>query len=227
MNQSIINVLLVDDHAFFRSILLRMLEDIPGIHVVATAKNGYEALDLCHAHHPDVILMDLSMEMMDGLTATATIRHQYPQIKTLILTGIEDHTQAIATFEAGAAGYLRKGSITPQNIITAIQCVDEGGIYIDPHVFSILLPTWHATETPPESHPLIIELSADEHNLLRQVALGKNNQEIAHKDEVSRKTIANKASMLFSKIGVNGRVQATHFALRHGIIHLDETAVIH
>jgi len=225
MNQSVIDVLLVDDHAFFRNILLRLLEDVPHINVVATAQNGYEALDVCHAHHPDVILMDLSMEMMDGLTATATIRHQYPQTNILVLTGVEDHTQAIATFEAGAAGYLRKDSITPQNLITAIQCVADGGIYIDPHVFSALLPTWYAAELPPEPPSLVIELSADEHNLLRQVALGRNNQEISKRDEVSSKTVANKASMLFSKIEVNGRVQATHFALRHGVIHLDETAV--
>ena len=220
-----INVLLVDNHAFFRNILLRLLEDIAHIHVVATAQNGYEAMDICHAHHPDVILMDLNMELMDGLTATATIRQQYPTTNILILTGIEDHTQAIATFEAGAVGYLRKDSITPQNLVTAIQCVADGGIYIDPYVFSVLRPTWQAAELPPEPPLLMFTLSPDERNLLRQIALGLNNQEIAKKEAVSSKTIANKASMLFNKIEVNGRVQATHFALRHGIIHLDETAV--
>lgn len=225
MTQPIIDVLLVDNHTFFRSILLRLLEDIPHIHVVAIAKNGYEALDICHLLHPTVVLMDLNMEMMDGLAATTTIRQQYPNTNILILTGTEDHTQAIATFKAGAAGYLRKDSITPQNLITAIQCVAEGGIYIDPHVFSVLLLTWHAAELPPEPHPLLFTLTPDDRNLLRQIALGKNNQEIAYKEAVSSKTVANKASILFKKIEVNSRVQAVHFALRHGLVHLDETAV--
>ncbi len=225
MNQLLIDVLIVDDHAFFRNILLRLLENNPHIHIVGTAANGYEALDTCHIRRPDVILMDLSMGMMNGLTATAEIQRQYPKTNILILTGMENHNQAIAAFEAGAAGYLRKDSITPENLIAAIQCVANDGIYIDPHVFAILLPTWHKDAQPAIPDPLVSDLTANEHNLLRRVALGQSNQEIAQTEKVSSKTIANKLSMLFNAIEVNGRVQATHFALRHSIIHLDETAV--
>ena len=168
---------------------------------------------------------DLSIAMMDGLTTTTEIQRLYPQTQVLILTGMEDHTQAIVTFEAGAAGYMRNDSITLTNLVVAIRCVADGGIYIDPHVFSVLLPTWHESEPQHLPDPLIVNLSVDERNLLRQVALGRDNQEISQINGVSKKTVANKISMLFSKIEVNGRVQATHFALRHGIIHLDETAV--
>jgi len=218
-------VLIVDDHAFFRTVLSRPLEDSPHTNVVAAVGNGYEALDACHAHNPDVVLMDLNMTMMDGLTATAEIKRQYPQSKILILTGMEDHTQAIAAFEAGAAGYMRKDSITPSNLVTAIQCVANGGVYIDPSVFTVLLPSWYERKPQSSISPLIVNLTAGEINLLRQVALGRDNQKIAEMEEVSKKTVANKISMLFTEIGANGRVQATHFALRHAIIHLDETAV--
>jgi len=219
------DVLLVDDHIFFRNILSRLVADSSHINVVAAVGSGYEALDVCHATPPDVVVMDLNMNMMDGLLATSKIKRLHPEIEVLILTGTEEHEQAIATFNAGATGYMRKDSITPENFVVAIQCVANGSVYIDPHVFTAILPTWHESEPQPPSNPLIIDLNSSEIDLLRQVALGQDNQEIANNDGVSKKTVANKISMLFNKIEVNGRVQATHFALRHNIIHLDETAV--
>ncbi len=217
-----IDVLLVDDHDFFRSVLRYSLQDCPDVKIVAEVANGDDALVACELYHPQVVLMDLHLAPLDGLTTTAVLTRQQPATHVLILTGIEDHRRAIDAFRVGAAGYLRKDSLTPQNLTAAIRCVANGGIFIDPIVFAVLSATWQTPLPSPAETLLVASLEAEERDLLRCVARGHSNQEIAFHYDLSSKTVANKLSLLFTKIGVNGRVPATHFALRHHLIHPGE-----
>lgn len=217
-------ILLVDDHDFFRRSLMLPLQMDERIKIVGTATSGDQAIGLVRSARPDVVLMDLNMPYLSGLAAMERMRPQQSAPAILVLTGVDDGESVLRAFAAGAAGYLRKDMITDDLLISAIFTVASGGIFLDPKTFALLRSTF------PASHPRLAEerlrllqLSPDESALLRFVALGYNNDQIGLKLQVSAKTISNRLSQTYLKLSVGNRVQAANFALRNGLVDINDT----
>lgn len=219
-----IRLLIVDDHDFFRRSLLLPLEEEARITLVGTATSGDQAVTLTRSLQPDVVLMDLNMPYLSGLAAMERITPKDAAPAILVLTGADDGESVLRAFAAGAKGYLRKDMISDDLLISAILTVAAGGIFVDAKTFSLLRVHF------PASQPVLVEerkrlayLSADDAALLRLVALGLDNDQIGQQLQVSPKTISNRLSQIYLRLGVDNRVRAANFALRHGLLALGET----
>jgi DNA-binding NarL/FixJ family response regulator len=221
---STIKLLIVDDHDFFRRSLFLPLEMEDRITIVGTATSGDQAVTLVRSAHPDVVLMDLNMPYLSGLTAMERITPQAHAPAILVLTGVDDADSILRAFAAGASGYLRKDSLTDELLISAIFTVASGGVFLDPKTFSLIRAI-----LPPSQPALVQErqrlaqLSPDDVELLRLVALGYDNDQIAEHLSITPKTVFNRLSQLYLRLEVSNRVRAANFALRNGLVALSET----
>jgi len=208
-------VLICDDQAIVRDGIELLLKLEKGIEVTGKASNGSEALDLTARSLPDLVLMDLKMPVMNGIEATRKIRQEFPQVKVLVLTTFEEDAWVFDALRAGAAGYLLKD--TPRaDLIKAIRETVEGKTYLDPAVAGRVLEQAIGMQTQPSS---LIEdkLTERETAVLRLLADGLNNQEIAWRLQLSQGTVRNHISAIFSKLEVTERTQAALIAIRHGL----------
>lgn len=215
--QPMIRLVLCDDQAIVLEGLRAILTMAPGFEVVGVARNGIEAVDLAGSLHPDLILMDLKMPQMNGIQATRIIRERYPGIKVLVLTTYDLDEWVIDAVRSGAAGYLLKD--TPQeDLVQAIKDTLQGRSHIDPQVAGMILN--HISRQPvqaaPDRRPIEL-LSERERDVLRLLARGMSNNEIAQTLFLSDGTVKNYVSMIFSKLGVNDRTQAAIIAMRAGL----------
>jgi DNA-binding NarL/FixJ family response regulator len=219
-----VRLMIVDDHNFFRRSLMLPLENEPSIDIVGTATSGDEAVTLARSLRPDVILMDLNMRSLSGLAATERIMQRDHAPAILVLTGVDDVQSVRDALAAGACGYLRKDMITDELLVSAIFTAASGGIFFDDKTFS-LLKTPLLSPPPLAAGPArqIAQLSPTERDLLRYVALGYENDDIARALDVSSKTIANRLSQLYLRLEVSNRVRAATLALRSGLVSLNET----
>jgi two-component system, NarL family, response regulator LiaR len=213
-----IRLLICDDQAIVCEGLRAMLSPIPEIEIVGVAHNGVEAIDLTRRLHPDLILMDLKMPKMNGIQATKTIREQFPEIHVLVLTTYDADEWVINAIRSGAAGYLLKD--TPQEeLVKAITNTVKGWNPIDPKVAGkILDQVTHQSTPPQQDQKLIGQLSEREREVLRLLASGFGNSEIAKALFLSEGTVKNYVSMIFSKLGVTDRTQAAILAIRAGLV---------
>lgn len=215
--QNAIRLLIVDDQEIVCEGLRAMLVPVPQIEVVGVAKNGIEAVDLVSRLHPDLVLMDLKMPRMNGVQATKTIREKFSGVRVLVLTTYDADEWVLNAIRNGAAGYLLKD--TPQEeLVKAIINTVKGWNPIDPQVAGKLLE--HVTQQPPPSYPdqkLISQLSERESEVLRLLASGLGNSEIAKALFLSEGTVKNYVSSIFSKLGVADRTQAAILAIRLGL----------
>ena len=219
-----IRILIVDDHAFFRRSITPPLEEEPTIEIVGFAEDGDEAVRCSRMAYPDVILMDLRMPYLSGLDAIQRIAPQKKAPAILIITGSDDRAYVVKAFAMGASGYLRKDNISDEMLISAIFTVASGGVFVDPDVFTDLLPSLIASEAHPDPDPTLLRiLSAEDILLLQQVALGHENTMIAEVLRITPKTVSNRLGLLYTELGVSNRVQAATFALRNGLVSLVET----
>ena len=206
-----INVLLVDDHEMVRlgvSSYLSIQEDIEVIGEAENGKIGYEkALSL----RPDVILMDLVMDEMDGIEATKAILADWPEAKIIIVTSFIDDEKVYPAIEAGAAGYLLKTS-TAHEIADAIRATQRGERVLEPEVTTKMMD--HLTNRTPILHD---DLTNREKEVLLLIAEGKSNQEIADELFITLKTVKTHVSNILSKLEVEDRTQATIYAFKHGL----------
>ena len=221
---SIIKLLIVDDHDFFRRSLLLPLEMEERIALVGTATSGDQAVTLTRTLQPDVVLMDLNMPYLSGLAAIERITPRDAAPAILVLTGADDGDSVLRSLAAGARGYLRKDSITDELLISAIFTVASGGIFLDVKTFSLLQASL------PPSQPALVEerrrlaqFSPDDVELLRLVTLGLDNDQIGLQLQVAPKTISNRLSQIYLRLQITNRVQAANFALRNGLVALHET----
>jgi DNA-binding NarL/FixJ family response regulator len=212
-----VRVLLVDDHDLFRTGLRNLLEE-QGIHVVAEAGTGADAIGLVREHTPDVVVMDLNMPGMTGVEATRQITAFAPLTRVLVLTisdGDDDVTDAIM---AGACGYLLKDA-SIQELMRGIQSAAVGESLISPHVAAKVLQRLRAASTQPEIERTIrSELSDREIEVLKLIANGKENAEIAAELHISPKTVKNHISNILMKLHIDNRIQAAVYAVRSGIV---------
>lgn len=219
-----IRLLIVDDHDFFRRSILVPLEDEPRIEIVGTASSGDQAVNLCRALSPDVILMDLNMPYLSGLGAIERIVPQERAPAILVLTGKDEMSSIADAFAAGARGYLRKDMIADELLISAIFTVASGGVFVDDRTFSLMKTTLLASRARlGNKEPRHVQLSTEEKELLRHIAIGYDNDEIGRRLQITAKTVSNRLSQLYLRLEVSNRVQAANFALRHGIADLSET----
>jgi DNA-binding NarL/FixJ family response regulator len=213
-----IRLLICDDQAIVCEGLRAILTPVPQIEVVGIANNGAEAIDLTRAKQPDLVLMDLKMPKMNGIQATKAIREQFPNVRILVLTTFDADEWVIDAIRNGASGYLLKDA-PQEELVKAIIDTANGLSHIDPHVAGKLFD--RITQQPVSVMPdgkLISQLSDREREVLRLLATGLSNTEIAQTLFLSEGTVKNYVSALFSKLGVTDRTQAAILAIRAGFV---------
>lgn len=210
-----IRVLICDDQDVVREGLRAILSTSADFDVVGMASDGAQALELVAREQPDVVLMDLNMPGMNGIQATRLIHQKYPSVRILALTTYDADEWVFDAIRAGAAGYLLKD--TPRaNLMKAIEGTAAGQTFVDPGVAGKLL-THVASTTTVHDSTLTDSLSPRELQVLRLLAMGQSNQEIARQLFLSEGTVRNYVSAIFTKLGVTDRTQAAVIALRHGL----------
>jgi DNA-binding NarL/FixJ family response regulator len=209
-----IRVLVADDQALVREGLMTLLALAAGIEPVAAAADGEEAVTLAARHRPHVVLMDLRMPRLDGAEATRQIRAAQPETEIVVLTTHADDQSILGALQAGARGYLTKDAGIAE-ISRAIQAAAAHQGLLDPAVQSRLLAA--ATASPAPAAELPDELTPREAEVLRLIARGLSNTEIAAALVVSEATVKSHINHLFAKIGARDRAQAVHYAYTHGL----------
>lgn len=221
-----IRVLIADDQAAVREGLALLLETMSDVTVVGQAGDGLEAAALAAELAPDVVLMDLNMPRSDGIEATATILAANPDIRVVVLTTYEDDTSIVGALRAGALGYLTKAA-TRADIERAVKAAAAGQAILDPAVQRQLLAAatgtsasagaTNATATAPTAEPEPADdLSPREADVLRLIAAGHSNREIAKKLFVGEATVKSHINRIFTKTGCRDRAQAVQYAFTHG-----------
>jgi DNA-binding NarL/FixJ family response regulator len=209
-------VLIVDDHGLFRTGLRSLLEE-QGIQVVGEAGDGAEALEVVRELTPEVVLMDLNMPGMAGVEATQRIAQVAPLTRVVVLTISDDDSDVMDAILAGACGYLLKDS-SIHDLVRGIQAAAVGESLISPQIASKVLQRLRAASTVPNAAETIrSELSERELDVLRLIANGKDNAEIARELMISPKTVKNHISNILVKLQIENRIQAAVYAVRSGI----------
>jgi len=226
--QRTIRVLIVDDHAVVRQGLRTFLElqddvshgDLSAlpIQVVGEATTGLEAVDLARSLQPDVVLLDLVMPEMDGIEATPRIIEESPGSRVLILTSFGDEDKVFPAIRAGAQGYLLK-DIAPGDLVQAVRAAHLDQVQLHPEVARKLMSAVAAKEEPAAASQAALpdELTGRELEVLRLIAEGLNNREIAERLVISDKTVKTHVSSILGKLHLEDRTQAAIYALRHGL----------
>ena len=210
-------VLLVDDHDLFRTGLRNLLA-AQGVDVVGEAQTGAEALGLVRDLAPDVVVMDLNMPGMNGVEATRQINVLAPLTRVLVLTISDQDADVLDAILAGASGYLLKDS-SIQDLLQGIRSAAVGEALISPHIAAKVLQRVRATSTSPEIADTIrAELSDREVEVLKLIANGTDNAQIAAELHISPKTVKNHISNILMKLQIDNRIQAAVYAVRSGIV---------
>jgi DNA-binding NarL/FixJ family response regulator len=205
-----IRVLLVDDHSVVRKGLRTFLAYDAELDVVGEAADGAEALALAQELKPDVVVMDLLMPGMDGIAATAAIRRVLPETEVLALTSVLEDASVVGAVRAGAIGYLLKDT-QADTLCQAIKAAAAGQVQLTPRAAARLMQAISGPETPEV-------LTERETEVLRLLARGQSNKQIARSLSVSEQTIKSHVSRILAKLGVQSRTQATLYAIRTGLV---------
>lgn len=205
-----IDVLLVDDHALMRAGLRGVIAGADDMRVVGMAADGAEALESVATTNPDVVLMDLSMPGMDGVTATRRITEEYPDVDVVVLTSYIDEQRVLEAMDAGAIGYVLKDT-DPADLLAAIRSAAQGHSPLDPRVARTILHTRRAA--PPATG----ELTEREQEVLMLVGRGLANKQIARVLGIREGTVKAHLTSVFQRIGVRDRTSAALWAQRHGV----------
>jgi len=216
-----ISIILADDHPLLRQALKYVLEKHDDFEIVAEASDGEEAVRLAVELVPDVVIMDISMPKLNGLEATRQIKTRCPRVAVLVLTVHDDSEHILGILEAGAAGYLTK-SVFGDEVIHAIRSVVAGDTVLSPNVSCQLMKRALRYVTKPVRLRDGEKLSKRELQILGMAARGLSNREIAERLEITQRTVKSYLTELFSKLNVRSRTEAVLFALRTGMIKLDD-----
>ncbi len=211
-----IHILITDDHAIVRKGLRTLVESEPGMEVVGEAADGVEAILKARSLNPDVILMDMMMPRMDGLEAINEIMRENPEARILVITSFAEDDKIFPAIKAGALGYLLKDS-TPEQLIQAIYAVYNGESSLHPSIaLKVIRELNRPSELPPTEEPL----TTREVEVLKLVARGLTNQEIAEILVISERTVGNHIGNILNKLHLANRTQAALYALREGLVDL-------
>jgi len=208
----LIRVLVVDDQRVVRDGLAMLVGLIDDVEVVGAAADGREAIALAHEHRPDVVLMDLRMPGLDGVEATRELRASLPETQVLVLTTYADDDSLFPALQAGARGYLTK-DVSAEEIEQAIRALASGRTHLDPMVQERLV----AAVAEPAAPPLPDDLTPREVEVLKLIASGLSNAEIAASLVVSSATVKTHVNHILAKTGARDRAQAVRYAYQHGL----------
>lgn len=206
---SIARVLVVDDHSLLRTGVANIINQEPGLEVVAEASNGREAIDAFLIHHPDVVLMDLRMPEMEGVEAVKRIREIDPQARVVVLTTYDADEDIARALQAGAKAYILK-DIAADALVACVRAVLAGKTYLAPAAAAKLAERVTQLQLTPR------ELAA-----IRLVAKGQSNKEIAVALDISERTVKSHLAHLFEKLQVTSRTEAVRVATRRGLVRFD------
>ncbi len=209
-----ISVVIADDHAIVRGGLRVLIHDDPQLELVGEASGGTEALDLVSQLHPDILVLDLSMPDIDGITVTRRIKTEGFDTRILILTVHEDEGLLREAIRAGASGYVLKRA-AENELINAIHTVQQGKLYVDPvMMMSVLIEP--AGKTPPPTND--IPLTSRELEVLKYIAQGYTNKQISEELVISTRTVESHRASLLEKLSLRSRVELVRYAKQRGII---------
>jgi DNA-binding NarL/FixJ family response regulator len=215
-----IRVLLVDDHAIERQGVRSLLEVQPDILVVGEAGDGLEALPLVGSCHPDVVITETIMPRMNGLELTGQILRRYPDLKVLVLTRNEREDCVLRLVQAGAGGYLLK-TVESADLLAALRAVVSGGRVLQPKALEAVLDDYLQRVREPTARRYAVELTAREREVLKLIAEGNTNQDIADLLCLSRKTVETHRSNIMDKLGMHKVTDLVKHAIREGLVGLD------
>src|SRR5436309_2197801 len=210
MDAMVTRILIADDHSVVRQGLRMFLALDPDLEVVAEATDGAEAVRLARELQPDVVLMDLLMPRVDGIAATQEIRRTLPATEVLALTSVLEDASVVGAVRAGAIGYLLKDT-QAETLCQAIKAAAAGQVQLTPKAAARLMQAVSAPESPEA-------LTERETEVLRLLAQGQSNKQIAHNLHNTEQTIKTHVSKIFSKLGVQSRTQATLYAICIGLV---------
>jgi DNA-binding NarL/FixJ family response regulator len=203
-----IRILAVDDHVLIREGIAVLLGDEPDMTLVAEASNGREAIQQFRVHRPDITIMDLQMPEMNGIDAIIAIRGEFPNAKIIVLTTYQGDVQILRALKAGAQGYLLKNTIHKE-LVDTIRAVQSGKKALSPEASYEIAE--HATDDA---------LTPAEINVLRLIASGNANKQIADQLSITEETVKGRVKNILSKLGASDRTQAAMIGLKRGIIEL-------
>lgn len=208
--------MLADDHSIVRAGLRRLIEETEDIKVVAEASDGREALQKTHEKTPDVAIIDISMPGQDGLELISQLLNYYPKLPILVLTMHEEEQYIVRAIRAGAMGYITKRS-APEQLVNAIRKVHSGGRFLTDRAAEILAIRMGAGTA---SKSLLDDLSNREIQVLRRLAMGQTNREIADIYNISIKTVDTYRFRLLKKLKLRNNAELSRFAIQHGLVEL-------
>ena len=210
-----IRILITDDHLVVRQGLRLFLSDDPDMEIVGEAADGSQAVKLAQELKPDIVLMDMLMPVMDGITATAQIRAALPDTEVIAITSVLEDSAVIGAIKAGAIGYLLKDA-EPEELRTAIKAAAAGQVHLAPKAAARLMREVRAPDNPQS-------LTEREIDVLRLIAGGKANKEIALDLTIGEQTVKTHVSNILMKLGVQSRTQAALYAAQIGLAPLQTT----
>lgn len=215
---NVIRTVLVDDHHIVRRALRSFLDGFADVNIIGEAANGEEVLEQVNRWVPDVVVMDLHMPGgIDGIETTKRLRAQSPLIQVVVLTAHTDEARVLAALREGAIGYIRKDA-EPQLLLDAVRGASRGQSVLDPNVAGAVLNELTRGKD-------IQPLTKREHEVLRQIAHGKTNQQIAEALTVSEETVKTHVGNILAKLHLAHRTQAALYALKRGLVSVDEVDV--
>jgi two-component system response regulator NreC len=212
-----IRVLIADDHTIVREGIRMILTAQPDIEVVGEAANGQEAIDLTRKLRPDVVVMDISMPGVSGINATKAIKAEMPEVNVLALTMHEDETYVFQLLKAGASGYvLKRGAAS--DLVNAVRAASKGEAFLYPSVAKAVVQDYLQRVEAGEERERWDGLTQREREILKLIAEGYTNQEIAQKLYISVKTVQTHRAHILEKLGLHDRTELVRYAIRKGLI---------
>jgi len=210
-----ISILIADDHAIVRKGLRALITEEPSLNLVGEATGGLETLDLVEKFRPDILLLDLSMPDMDGISVVKKVKQKFPDLRVLFLTIHEDEALLREALKFGASGYILKKAAESE-LISAIRTVMRGDLYIDTSLLRVFIEDESAfiRDTQPSFEPL----TARETDVLKLIARGYTNRQAGEELNISIRTVEGHRANLYKKLGVNSRVELVQFARKHNLI---------
>lgn len=213
----VIRILVVDDHVIIRDGIKLIMETVDDLEVVGEAENGFQGLEQAEALHPDVVLMDLRMPEMDGLTTIKHLREDHPEIAIIILTTYNEDELMHQGLQLGAQGYLLK-DVNRQTLIRTIKAVAQGEVLLQPEILQRILNQSEAKLDAVTGKPGKSNLTEREIEVLHGVAAGERNKEIAYRLGISERTVKAHLTHIFNKLGVDSRAGAVAVAAKNGLL---------